>query len=320
MLRIVFMGTPQFSVPTLSELIGAGHDVVAVYSQPPRPAGRGMSETKSPVQQFAEAAQIPVFTPKSLKTPEAQAQFRAHDADVAVVVAYGLLLPQAILDAPREGCFNLHASLLPRWRGAAPIQRAIMAGDAASGAMVMKMDIGLDTGPVCLAERMELGADITAGVLHDALSLTGAQLVVRAMAALERGSLIFTPQASQGVTYAAKIDKAEAKIDFTRSAHEVHNRVRGLSPFPGAWFEMTMGEKAERVKVLASSLSGAPVVGGAAAGTVINGDLWVACGDGKAVRLVTVQRAGKSAMDAGSFVRGASGARGASGLVGLKLG
>jgi methionyl-tRNA formyltransferase len=325
MLRIVFMGTPKFSVPTLSELIGSGHDVVAVYSQPPRPAGRGLSETRSPVQQFAEAAQIPVFTPKSLKTAEAQAQFMAHDADVAVVVAYGLLLPQAILDAPREGCFNLHASLLPRWRGAAPIQRAIMAGDAASGAMVMKMDIGLDTGPVCLAEQMEIGADMTAGALHDALSLTGAQLVVRAMAALERGSLTLTPQPTEGVTYAAKIDKAEAKIDFARPAHEIHNLVRGLSPFPGAWFEMTLGgktegSKTERIKVLESSLSGmlevggAPATGAATAGTVINSDLWVACGDGQAVRFVTVQRAGKSAMDAGSFVRGAAG------VVGLRLG
>ncbi len=314
MLRIVFMGTPHFSVPTLSELIAAGHEIVAVYSQPPRPAGRGMAETKSPVHQFAEAAGIPVYTPKSLKTPEAQAAFRAHEADVAVVVAYGLLLPQAILDAPREGCFNCHASLLPRWRGAAPIQRAIMAGDRETGAMVMKMDIGLDTGPVCLAERMPIGPDMTAGALHDALSLAGAQLIVRAMAALERGSLTLTPQPSEGVTYAAKIDKAEAKINFDAPAAGVHNLVRGLSPFPGAWFEMTLGGKTERVKVLASSLPGTPVAAGVAAGTVLDGDLTVACGDGRSVRLVSVQRAGKTAMDAKSFVRGAAG------IVGHRLG
>ena len=308
MLRIVFMGTPQFSVPTLAELQAAGHDIVAVYSQPPRPAGRGMAETKSPVHQFAEASGIPVFTPKSLKPSEAQAAFRAHDADVAVVVAYGLLLPQAILDAPREGCFNCHASLLPRWRGAAPIQRAIMAGDAETGAMVMKMDIGLDTGPVCLAERIAIGADMTAGALHDALSLSGAQLMVRAMAALERGSLTFTPQPSEGVTYAAKIDKSEAKIDFSKPAAEVHNLVRGLSPFPGAWFDMTLAAgKTERVKVLASSRAGARPAGDAAPGKVLDSDLWVACGDGQSVRLVAVQRAGKTAVDTAAFVRGVPG-------------
>ncbi len=239
MLRIVFMGTPEFSVPTLAEIVGAGHEVVAVYSQPPRPAGRGMAETKSPVQLFAEASGIPVFTPKSLRTAEAQAVFAAHQADVAVVVAYGLILPKAVLDAPREGCLNLHGSMLPRWRGAAPIQRAIMAGDSETAAMVMKMDEGLDTGPVCLAERIAIGPNMTAGELHDAMKLQGAGLMVRALAALERGSLHATPQPADGVTYAAKIDKAEARIDLSLPARDVHNRVRGLSPFPGAWIDVS---------------------------------------------------------------------------------
>jgi len=299
------MGTPQFSVPTLSELIAAGHDVVAVYSQPPRPAGRGMAETKSPVQRFAEASGIPVFTPVSLKGEEAQAAFRAHEADAAIVVAYGLLLPKAVLDAPKHGCFNLHASLLPRWRGAAPIQRAIMAGDTETAVMVRKMDVGLDTGPVCLAERVAIGPDTTAGELHDTLSLTGAQLMVRAMAALERGSLGETAQPGDGVTYAAKIDKAEARLDFTRPAQEVHDRVRGLSPHPGAWCEIEFGGKAERVKVLRSSL--AQAAAGAAAGMIAGPGLTIACGDGRAVRLVTVQRAGKGAMSDEAMLRGIAG-------------
>ncbi len=299
MLRIVFMGTPEFSVPTLAEIIGAGHTVVAVYSQPPRPAGRGMAETKSPVHAFAEASGIPVFTPRSLKGADAQDEFRSHDADVAVVVAYGLLLPQPVLDAPRLGCFNLHTSLLPRWRGAAPIQRAIMAGDIETAAMVMRMEAGLDTGPVCLAERVAINETMTAGELHDLLSAGGAGLMVRAMAALERDSLNFTPQPDNGVTYAAKIDKAECRIDFGRPAMQVHNHIRGLSPFPGAWFEATVDGRTERIKVLRSSLAD----GGGPAGTVLDDQLTIACGEG-AVRLVTVQRAGKKAMSAAELLRG----------------
>lgn len=298
-LRVVFMGTPDFSVPTLSEIIGAGHEVVAVYSQPPRPAGRGMAETPSPVHRFAEAAGLTVYTPKSLRTPETQEQFRAHAADVAVVIAYGLILPKPILDAPRLGCFNVHASALPRWRGAAPIQRAIMAGDAETAAMVMRMEEGLDTGPVCLAERTPIGSNETAEELHDRLSLLGAGLMVRALAALERGSLSETPQPADGVTYAAKIDKAEARIDFSRPATEVHNHIRGLSPFPGAWFEVTSGGKPERIKVLRS----APAEGAGAPGSILDDALTVACATG-AVRLVTLQRAGKKPMSAAELLRG----------------
>ncbi len=299
MLRIVFMGTPEFSVPTLAEIIGAGHEVVAVYSQPPRPAGRGMSETKSPVHQFAEQSGIPVFTPKSLRTPEAQAQFAAHDADVAVVVAYGLILPQPVLAAPKYGCLNLHGSKLPRWRGAAPIQRAIMAGDTETAAMVMRMDEGLDTGPVCLSEIIPIGPDMTAGELHDTMKLQGAGLMVRALAALERDSLTETPQPAEGVTYAAKIEKGEGRIDFSKPAREVHNLVRGLSPFPGAFIEITSGGKAERLKILRMSL--AP--GAGLPGIVLDDKSTIACGEG-AVRLVEVQRSGKRPMSAGEFLRG----------------
>jgi methionyl-tRNA formyltransferase len=305
MLRIVFMGTPDFSVPTLAEIIGAGHDVVAVYSQPPRPAGRGMAETKSPVQQFAEASGLPVHTPRSLKADAPQDVFRAHNADAAVVVAYGLLLPQVVLDMPRLGCFNLHASLLPRWRGAAPIQRAIMAGDTATAAMVMRMEAGLDTGPVCLAEHVPISANMTAGELHDQLSVGGAGLMVRALAALERGSLVPTPQPEAGVTYAAKIEKAEARIDFTQDAGAVHNHIRGLSPHPGAWFEVEIDGKRERIKVLRSAVAD----GSALAGTVLDDALTIACGSG-AVRCSTVQRAGKKAMPATELLRGVKVAKG----------
>ena len=301
MLRVVFMGTPEFSVPVLAEIAGAGHELVAVYSQPPRPAGRGMTETKSLVQRFAEASGIPVLTPRSLKTPEAQDQFRNHQADAAVVVAYGLLLPQPILDASNLGCFNLHASLLPRWGGAAPIQRAIMAGDTETAAIVMRMEAGLDTGPICLGEPVSIGADMTAGELHDALSVRGAGLMVRALAALERGSLVETPQAPEGITYAAKIEKAEARIDFSRPAVAVHNHIRGLSPFPGAWFEITLDGKPERIKVLRSALAEAA----GAPGSVLDDQLTIACGT-DAVRLATVQRAGKKAMSAQDLLRGAS--------------
>jgi len=299
MLRIVFMGTPEFSVPTLAEIIGAGHDVVAVYSQPPRPAGRGMSETKSPVHQFADQSGIPVFTPKSLRNAEAQAQFVAHAADVAVVVAYGLILPKPVLEAPKYGCLNLHGSKLPRWRGAAPIQRAIIAGDTETAAMVMRMDEGLDTGPICLSEIIPIGPDMTAGQLHDTMKLQGAGLMVRALAALERDSLTETPQPSEGVTYAAKIDKSEGRVDFTKPARDVHNLVRGLSPFPGAFVEITSGGKAERMKVLRTALAS----GAGAPGTVLDDQLTIACGEG-AVRLVEVQRSGKRPMSAREFLRG----------------
>jgi methionyl-tRNA formyltransferase len=304
-LRLVFMGTPAFSVPTLSELLGAGHDVVAVYSQPPRPAGRGMAERKSPVQVFAEAGGLPVLTPRSLKVEAEQALFRQHGAEAAVVVAYGLLLPKPILGAPALGCFNLHASALPRWRGAAPIQRAIMAGDTATAAMVMRMDEGLDTGPVCLAERVPIGPDTTAGELHDTLMRSGAELMVRAMAALERGSLACTPQESRGVTHAAKIDKGEARLDFSQPAREVHNRVRGLSPYPGAWLELGAAGGGERVKILRTCIAG----GGGPPGTVLDDRLTIACGDG-AIRLVEVQRSGKRPMAADEFLRGCAVAAG----------
>jgi methionyl-tRNA formyltransferase len=304
-LRIVFMGTPDFSVPTLAEIVGAGHEVAAAYAQPPRPAGRGMAEQKSPVQRFAESVGIAVRTPKSLKSEPEQRAFAALKADAAVVVAYGLLLPAPILHAPRLGCLNLHASMLPRWRGAAPIQRAIMAGDSETAAAVMRMEEGLDTGPVCLAEAVAIGPDMTAGELHDVLAARGASLMVRALGALERGSLDCVPQASAGVTYASKIDKAEARIDFTRPAAEVHNLVRGLSPFPGAWFEAGGDGRHERIKVLRTVLAD----GGGAPGEVLDDHLTVGCGEG-AVRLVELQRAGKKPMAAEALLRGFSLPRG----------
>ncbi len=301
-LRIVFMGTPEFSVPVLAGLIAAGHEIVAVYSQPPRPAGRGMTERKSPVHVHADSAGIPVLTPLSLRRPEAAATFRAHAADVAVVVAYGLILPQPILDAPKHGCLNLHASALPRWRGAAPIQRAVMAGDRETAVMVMRMEAGLDTGPVYLAEHVSIGPDTTAGELHDALSVRGADLMIRALAALERGSLVATLQPADGVTYARKIEKAEAHIDFARPAAEVHAIIRGLSPFPGAWFEVGAGAKAERIKVLRASLVSADHPS-RPPGELIDGELTVACGSG-AVRLLELQRAGRKPMSATELLRG----------------
>ena len=299
-MRVVFMGTPEFSVPTLTEIVSAGHEVVAVYSRAPKPAGRGQAERKSPVHEAADAFGIPVFTPRSLKDADEQAQFAALEAEVAVVVAYGLLLPKPILDAPEYGCLNLHGSLLPRWRGAAPIQRAIMAGDKQTGIVVMQMDEGLDTGAMGPTEIIPIAPDMTAGELHDQMMRLGADLMGRALAALERGSLDFTPQPESGETYAAKIDKAEARIDFSRSAEEVHNLIRGLSPFPGAWFEMELGGKSVRIKALRSSLDD----GQGAAGSLLNDDLTIACGSG-AVRLAQVQREGKGAMDAATFLRGA---------------
>ena len=302
-LRLIFMGTPEFSVPVLTTLVGHGHEIVAVYTQPPRPAGRGMAEKKSPVHETAEGFGIPVFTPKSLKGGAEQAEFAAHEADAAVVVAYGLILPQAVLDAVPLGCWNGHASLLPRWRGAAPIQRAIMAGDSETGVMVMRMEAGLDTGPIAMAERVAIGPDTTAAELHDVLSATCADLMVRAMGALERGLLETTPQAESGVTYAEKIDKAEARIDWSRPAREVHNHIRGLSPFPGAWTEIGLGAQnvkgSVRVKVLRSALA----EGSGAPGTVLDDGLTIACGEA-AVRLVRVQRAGKGVQETDEFLRG----------------
>jgi methionyl-tRNA formyltransferase len=298
-LRIVFMGTPDFAVPTLAEIVGAGHQVVAAYSQPARAAGRGMAERKSPVQTFAEAAGIPVLTPANFKAEADKAIFAAHAVDAAVVVAYGLLLPAAILEAPRFGCFNLHASKLPRWRGAAPIQRAIMAGDSETAVVVMRMEQGLDTGPVCLGEPVPIGADETAGELHDVLAQRGASLMVRALSALERGSLDCTPQAADGVTYAKKIDKAEARIDFGADAGQVHNLIRGLSPFPGAWFEAGVEGKRERIKVLRATLA----EGSGTPGTILDDQLTIACGSG-AVRLIELQRAGKKPMTAAEVLRG----------------
>jgi methionyl-tRNA formyltransferase len=298
-LRIVFMGTPDFSVPTLAEILGAGHEVVAVYSQPPRPAGRGMAERPSPVHAFATSLGVPVRTPTSLKSTAEQEAFARLGADAAVVVAYGLLLPLPILNAPRLGCFNLHASALPRWRGAAPIQRAIMAGDTETAVMVMRMAEGLDTGPVCLSEAVPIGAETTAGELHDELARRGAGLMVRALGALERGALDCAAQAEDGVTYAAKIDKAEARIDFSKPAAEVHNLIRGLSPFPGAWFETGAEGKRERIKVLRAAVT----EGSGAPGEILDDALAVACGEG-AVRFLELQRAGKKPMAARELLRG----------------
>jgi methionyl-tRNA formyltransferase len=298
-MKIIFMGTPDFAVPTFTGIVAAGHEIVAVYTRAPKPAGRGQAERKSPVHLAAEGFGIPVRTPKTLRNADEQAAFAALGADVGIVVAYGLILPKPILDAPRLGCLNLHGSLLPRWRGAAPIQRAVLAGDARTGVMVMQMDEGLDTGPVALAEEMPIGPDMTTGELHDKMMLVGADLMGRALAALERGSLTFTPQSDDGATYASKIDKAEARIDWSRPASEVHNLIRGMSPFPGAWFELELAGIPTRVKALRSILA----AGSATPGTILP-DLTIACGAG-AVRLVSVQREGKAAMDAATFLRGA---------------
>ncbi len=294
-LRLVFMGTPDFAVPTLLEIVARGHEVAAVYTRAPRPAGRGMALQPSPVEREARRFGIPVLTPQTLKSAEAEAHFRAHAADAAIVVAYGLILPKPILDAPRLGCFNLHASALPRWRGAAPINRAIMAGDAATAAMVMRMDEGLDTGPVAMSERLAIGADMTAGDLHNELARLGADLMARALAALAKDALVLTPQAAVGVSYAAKIAKAETRIDWALPWNEVHDHCRGLSPFPGAWCEID-GARTKVLRTTRGEGSGAP-------GTVLDDKLTVACGGG-AVRIVQLQRAGKQAMQADEFLRG----------------
>ncbi|WP_112832769.1 methionyl-tRNA formyltransferase [Ensifer sp.] len=299
-LRIIFMGTPEFSVPTLAALAGAGHQIVAVYTQPPRPGGRrGLDLQKSPVHQAAELLGIPVLTPVNFKDEADRQTFREFDADVAVVVAYGLLLPEAILTGTRLGCYNGHASLLPRWRGAAPIQRAIMAGDHETGMMVMKMDKGLDTGPVALTKAVQIGETMTAGELHDKLMQVGASLMKEAIGKLEADDLPLTEQAEEGVVYAQKISKAETRIDFSKSARQVHDHIRGLSPFPGAWFELEIAGKPERVKVLNSER----VAGEGPAGTVIDDSLTIACGEG-AVRPTRLQRAGGKALGLADFLRG----------------
>ncbi|TPQ32590.1 methionyl-tRNA formyltransferase [Bradyrhizobium guangdongense] len=299
-LRLIFMGTPDFSVPTLLELVAHGHEIVAVYTRAPKPGGRrGLQLQPTPVEEAARKLGIPVLTPKTLKTPEALEEFRAFDADAAVVVAYGMILPQAILDAPKLGCYNLHASLLPRWRGAAPINRAIMADDAESGVMVMKMDVGLDTGDVAMAERLPLQDNMTAADLHDRLSRLGADLMVRAMAALERGGLQLMKQPEDGVTYAAKIDKAEARIDWSKPARAVLHHIHGLSPFPGAWAELADVSENARVKILRCRLA----KGAGAPGAVLDEHLTIACGDG-AIRIIELQREGKARMQAADFLRG----------------
>lgn len=300
-LRVIFMGTPDFSVPTLRAIAEAGHEIAAVYTQPPRAAGRrGLELTPSPIQREAERLGIEVRTPISLKGEVEQQAFAALQADVAVVVAYGLLLPKAVLDAPGLGCLNGHASLLPRWRGAAPIQRAIMSGDAETGMMVMRMEEGLDTGPVALVEKVAIAPDMTAGELQDRLMAVGASLMVEALAQLGINCLTFTQQAEAGVTYARKIDKSETRVDWTRPSGEVHNHIRGLSPFPGAWCEVDIGGRMERLKLLRSTLSD----GVGESGGILDDRLTVACGAG-AVRLVEVQRAGGKPAAAQEFLRGA---------------
>jgi methionyl-tRNA formyltransferase len=294
-MRLIFMGTPDFAVPTLVELAARGQDIVAVYTRAPKPAGRGLALQRTPVEREAQRLSLPVHTPKTLKASSVQEAFRAHNADAAVVVAYGLILPKPVLEAPRLGCFNVHASLLPRWRGAAPINRAILAGDSESGVTIMKMDEGLDTGTIAMAERMTITPDLTAGELHDALSRLGADLMLRVLAAAERGSLQLTPQPQAGVTYAEKVSNAETRINWTGPWTQVHDCIRGLSPYPGAWFEIG----GLRVKALRSTKGeglGAP-------GTVLDDKLTVACADGS-VRLLHLQRAGRQPMSAEEFLRG----------------
>ena len=297
-LRVVFMGTPDFSVPMLRAIADAGHEICAVYSQPPRRSGRGKKVQPSPVHTAADAIGVPVRTPVSLKSPDEQAAFTELNADVACVVAYGLILPKPVLDAPKHGCLNLHASLLPRWRGAAPINRAIMSGDRETGAMVMRMEEGLDTGPIALTLREPIGPDMTAGELHDRLSERGADLMVEALAKLEEGTLDFVPQPDQGACYANKIDKAEARIDWSQSAEAIHNQVRGLSPFPGAWFDLD----GQRIKVLASTQPTQDETK-SLPGSLLDKSGKVACGVGS-LRLVTVQRAGKKPASFDEFNRG----------------
>jgi methionyl-tRNA formyltransferase len=302
MLRLIFMGTPDFAVPTLERIVASGHDVAAVYTRAPQPAGRrGLELTPSPVERAARRLGVSVLTPATLRDAAVAQEFAAHRADAGVVVAYGLILPPPVLAAPRLGCFNLHASLLPRWRGAAPINRAIMAGDAETGVAVMRMEAGLDTGPVAMMEKLPIGSDMTAGDLHDQLAWCGADLMARSLDALERGALTFAPQPQTGVEYAAKIESVETRIDWRLPWWWVHNHIRGLSPFPGAWFELPLDGKPVRIKVLrttAGSGSGEP-------GVLLDDRLTVACSDG-AIRIVELQRAGSRAMPAEDFLRGTS--------------
>jgi methionyl-tRNA formyltransferase len=296
-LRLVFMGTPDFAVPTLREIVAAGHEVAAVYTRAPKPGGRrGLELQETPVAHAAHEFNIPVHTPKTLRDADQQKIFSDTSADAAVVVAYGLLLPKTILDAPKYGCFNVHASLLPRWRGAAPINRAIMAGDDESGVGIMQMEEGLDTGPVALTDRLPILPDMTAGELHDALAPRGAKLMLKALEMLERGALKSEPQGENGVTYAAKLDKNETRIDWSKPWQEVHNHCRGLSPFPGAWCELA----GQRLRVLRTTKAS----GSGASGTALDDRLTVACGDG-AIRILEAQLAGKKAMQADEFLRGA---------------
>jgi len=304
-LRLIFMGTPDFAVPTLVEIAGRGHDVAAVYTRAAKPAGRGMEPKPTPVEREARGLGLSVHTPTTLRTPDTVAAFKSHGADAAVVVAYGLILPKPILEAVPLGCFNLHASLLPRWRGAAPINRAVMAGDRETGVMVMKMEEGLDTGPIAMAERVPIPPDVTAGQIHDVLARLGADLMVGALVALERSSLTLTPQSADGVTYASKLSNDETRIDWSRPAQAVHDHIRGLSPFPGAWCELAIDGKPTRLKVLRTTV--AP--GSGPPGTLIDDALTVACGEG-AVRVCELQRAGRQAMKAADFLRGQAPARG----------
>jgi methionyl-tRNA formyltransferase len=300
-LRLAFMGTPEFAAPVLVELVGLGHEIACVYSQPARARGRGMALEPTPVHKLAQSLNIPVRTPASLREAQEQAAFAALKFDAAIVVAYGLILPKAVLQAPRLGCFNVHASLLPRWRGAAPIQRAIMANDAQTGVTIMRMEEGLDTGPMLMAERETIGRR-TYGQLHDDLSHLGATLMGRALSAIERGSIAEHPQPPEGVTYAKKIQREEARIDWTRPAPELDCHIRGLSPVPGAWFEASNSKNGdERIKALMCE----PIAGRGAPGEILsaNNEFTIACGEG-ALKLVTVQRAGKGPMAAADFLRG----------------
>ncbi len=294
-MRLIFMGTPDFAVPTLIELAARGHEIAAVYTRAPKPAGRGMGLQVTPVEREAKRLTLPVLTPTTLKEATAQEEFRALNADAAVVIAYGLILPKSVLEATKLGCFNVHASLLPRWRGAAPVNRAIMAGDNESGVTIMKMDEGLDSGAMAMAERVAIEPDMTAGDLHDALARLGADLMLRALAALERGSLTLTPQPQQGITYAEKIDKNETHIDWANPWQTVHDHIRGLSPFPGAWFELD-GVRVRALRSTRGKGSGLP-------GTVLDDRLTIACREG-AVQLTQVQRAAKQPMNVDDFLRG----------------
>ena len=298
-MRLIFMGTPTFSVPTLAALAGQGHEIASVYTRAPQPAGRGMALKQTPVHEAALSLGLRVETPASFRDAATVAALAALQADAAIVVAYGLILPPAVLALPNAGCLNLHASLLPRWRGAAPVQRAIMAGDTETGVMVMGMEAGLDTGPVAMVEILALGSTMSASEAHDALARIGADLMVRAVAALDRGSLNFTPQADHGITYAHKITKAEARLDFTLSAHDLHNKVRGLSPAPGAWFEADLGHGPERIKVLRSE----PIVLAGEVGRLLGEPGVIGCGEG-ALRLLTLQRAGHRALPLAEALRG----------------